>query len=225
MNAAILACSSLAEFIKAVQAEQNTKFPVYYLDKNYHRSPKLMREQIVNALREIPEEYDTILVAMGFCGGSWENVQADRRIVVPRIDDCYSLLLTTDNNYKADRKEPGHIYVKGSDPQQDSIRRIFKKYTKKMKQEDAELIYNAWKDSYDSFDIIDTGVHDCHSEQYIKEVKADAAWLQAETKYVRGTTLLLEKLITMKWDRQFAVIEPGQIIGRKYYFDSGPSWC
>ena len=53
MNAAILACSSLAEFIKAVQAEQNTKFPVYYLDKNYHRSPKLMREQIVNALREI----------------------------------------------------------------------------------------------------------------------------------------------------------------------------
>ena len=53
MSTVILACSSL-----------------------YHRDPKEMQEHILAALRKLPETTDTVLVAMGYCGGSWEGVEA-----------------------------------------------------------------------------------------------------------------------------------------------------
>ena len=36
-----------------------------------------MREHILVKISELPQEVDTVLVAMGFCGGSWQDVCCD----------------------------------------------------------------------------------------------------------------------------------------------------
>ncbi len=218
MKQMILACSSLTEFIEAAQEKMNTAHPVWYLDKKYHMSPKMMRKKVIAALEEIPEEYDTILVAMGYCGGSWEKIDTARRIVVPRIDDCISLLMTLDDEYHVNRKTPGHIYVKEENPREISIKNIYEHYTAKMEKETALQIMESWKRTYEGIDIIDTGLYDCYDESYLAEVKKDADWLEAEVKYVPGGTHLIEKLVSGRWDEQFAIIEPGEAVGRENYF-------
>lgn len=210
MNAMILACSSLTPFIKRAQTKCKTAYPVWYLDQSYHRDPKLMRQQIITALAEIPEAYDTLLVAMGYCGGSWANISLNRRVVLPRVDDCITLLLTTDDDVQIDRKKPGHLYIKEANPAKSSFKAIFDRYTADMSPEEANRIYASWKETYSGIKIIDTGLYDSYSAEYTQSVDEDAAWLDAKVTHVPGGTLLLEKLFSGQWDAQFAVIEAGQ---------------
>lgn len=93
MNTVILACSSLKDYVEEAQRKVSSDFPVVYLNRIYHRDPREMREHILTALNELPEPTETVLVAMGYCGGSWESVQSPCRLVIPKIDDCVSLLL------------------------------------------------------------------------------------------------------------------------------------
>ena len=72
----ILGCSSLKEYIDEAQRKVNTNYPVFYLNRLYHRDPNEMREHIINTLTTMDKDVDTILVAMGHCGGSWDGVKA-----------------------------------------------------------------------------------------------------------------------------------------------------
>ena len=66
----ILTCSSLAEYVKQAQENMGTAWPVVQLDKRYHVEPKDMRERVLEAIEDLSRDHDTILVSMGFCGGS-----------------------------------------------------------------------------------------------------------------------------------------------------------
>lgn len=70
MNAVLLACSSLTKDVTAAQKKMHTSHPVIWLDRKYHANPKEMRRQIQETLSALDPAVDTVLVAMGFCGGS-----------------------------------------------------------------------------------------------------------------------------------------------------------
>ena len=76
MSAIILACSSLKDYVEEAQRKVSSNFPVIYLNRVYHRDPVEMQEHILTALQKLPETTDTVLVAMGYCGGSWEGVES-----------------------------------------------------------------------------------------------------------------------------------------------------
>ena len=121
----ILACSSLTEYVEAAQASVGTKMRVRYLNRIYHRDPAEMQEHIKAELERMPEGIDTVLVCMGFCGGSWNQVQSRYRLVIPRVDDCVSLLLQTKDDPVSNLKTPGHLYVRAMDPSTESFKAIF----------------------------------------------------------------------------------------------------
>ena len=84
-NTVILACSSLTEYVEEAQRRCGTDLPVIYMNRLYHRDPKEMQTHILDALAEkLPAGTQTVLVTMGFCGGSWEGVSAPCRLVLPR---------------------------------------------------------------------------------------------------------------------------------------------
>jgi len=107
----ILACSSFQNYISAAQQKMDTHHPVVWLDEKLHRHPKLMRQAILDALVRMPEMVETVLVCMGFWGGSWANNPARQRIVIPRADDCVSILLHTSDRRGFNLKETGHLYL------------------------------------------------------------------------------------------------------------------
>ncbi len=211
MNAVILSCSSLTDYVNAAQEKLNTNYPVIYLDRSFHRDPRLMRGEIIKALGSIDENIDTVLVSMGYCGGSWEDVKCDKRIVLPRVDDCCTLLLTTDDNKVSDRKSVGHYYIKEKQPESVLLSTIFKAYTKDMDEAKRESIYKYWSGLYKDIDVIDTGLNDCRSESYRSIVEKDRKFFGSNINYVKGSNIILEKLISGKWDEQFIVIESGTV--------------
>ena len=210
MNTVILACSSLKDYVEEAQRKVSSDFPVVYLNRIYHRDPREMREHILTALNELPEPTETVLVAMGYCGGSWESVQSPCRLVIPKIDDCVSLLLQMGDLPISNLKKPGHLYVREKDPGRECFYAIFERLTENLDAETKERYHNDWKQLYSEIDIMDTGLNDCRRAEYREKVQKDADWLDAELSYVRGGTHLLEKLFAGKWDEQFLVLQKGE---------------
>ena len=205
----ILACSSLMDYVNAAQKKVGTELPVLYMNRVYHRDPKEMRRHILAQLAALPVGADTVLVAMGFCGGSWADIEAPCRIVMPKIDDCVSLLLQCGDTPVSDLKKPGHLYVREKDPHRESFHAIFDRLTQDVDAETKKRYHEDWKRFYSNIDIMDTGLNRCREAAYRTIVQEDADWLDAELSYVSAGTHLLEKLFSGQWDGQFLVVEKG----------------
>lgn len=210
----ILACSSLMDYVNAAQKKMNTNYPVTWLNRSYHADPKKMRQHIIDQVTAIPEDIDTVLVAMGYCGGSWENQVFGKRIVMARVDECVSLLLHVDDTYHADLKEPGHLYMKDKDPYSFSLERSFESFTRGWTDEEKARARKAWADAYTHVDIVDTGLYECHSQEYLNEAQKNADWIGGNVQFRQGSNRLIEKLVSGQWDEQFFVAEAGEMIGR-----------
>lgn len=208
----ILACSSLLLHVEAAQAKMHTQFPVIKLDRRFHAEPKQMRNHILKVLNSLPESCETVLVAMGYCGGSWNNIALSKRVVIPKVDDCITLLLHTDDTPHINLKEAGHMYFRDCDIGPYSVEGIKEELCRTYGMEFGTSIFGSWFQNYTNADIIDTGVYDCYSEEYAVEAQKNADLIRCSLGYVEGSNHILEKLISGQWDAQFVVFEPGQEI-------------
>lgn len=177
-----------------------------------------MKQALVDTINALPPEVDTVLVAMGFCGGAWSEVTVDRRVVIPRVDDCVSLLLHTDDTLQPNRKEPGHLYLVEKDPRDFSVEKMLQGNMIEYRGLSREALFQMLFGSYRNLDIVDTGLTDCYSEEYVMEAQKNADQLNAALGYVTGSNYLLEKLVSGRWDEQFIVAKPEEVIRHGSFF-------
>lgn len=221
MKTVILTCSSLESYVKRAQEKMHTAYPVIVIDRIYHVEPEKMKTVISHELEKIKMKPETILVAMGFCGGVWDQVKAQVKTVIPRVDDCVSLLLTTDDQYIPNRKENGHLYLYEDDPEKFSALSLLKDYQKasdEFRGFDEDTLFHMWFDQYYFLDIIDTGYNTCYEEAYAEQAQKNADMIHAVLDYVQGSNRILEKLVSGEWDEQFLVAEPGHLIRHGDFF-------
>lgn len=219
MNAVILSCSTLSDYVRAAQQTCQTDFPVIFLDRNFHVEPSRMREHILQTIRDLPEEINTVLVAMGFCGGSWQDVTCPKKLIIPRVDDCVSLVMTTTESVNPCTKQVGHMYVFGGESGGFSIGGIYESLVREHGPEMAQSIFDMLFDHYRNVDMIDTGIYDCYDPDFVETVQADADRIHADLDYIPGSNLLLEKLVSGRWDNQFFIVEPGKRITQGDFFN------
>lgn len=217
MKPCVLSCTSLLSFVEAAQASQGTAYPVFTVDRQLHVEPEQMRDAVLKAIDALPEEYDTVLVAMGFCGGVWHETMFDRTVVIPRVDDCISLLLHTDDQFHPNLKQDGHLYLFENDPKDFSALTLMhntNSFTQDLdlKNLSRDFLFEMWFHNYRYMDIIDTGLNDCYTEEYAAAAQEQADQIKAELDYVPGSILLLEKLLSGRWDEQFILAPPGKRI-------------
>ena len=218
MNAVILACSSMARQVAAAQRKMGTNYPVRCVDRRYHAEPKEMRLKLIEALGGLAGEFDTVLVAMGFCGGSWESVYAPLRVVAPRADDCITILLNTDGAPHENLKEPGHIYIRGTDTGRYSLEGLRESVCERYGREQGLALFDKWFASYTHADIIDTGTYDSRAEDFLAEARRGAEITRCELRHVPGGNVVLEKLVSGDWDDLFVVAEAGETLTREMFF-------
>ena len=75
----ILTCSSLERYVKRAQEKMHTNYPIIVIDRIYHVEPATMKTVIWQELEKRKRKPDTILAAMGFCGGVCDQVRAQVR--------------------------------------------------------------------------------------------------------------------------------------------------
>lgn len=219
MNPMILSCRTLTEYVQQAQITCGTAFPVVELDRQYHVEPAKMREHILETLQQLPDEIDTVLVAMGFCGGAWQDVSCARTLVIPRIADCVALALTTSEQYAPDLKELGHMYIFGDGDTGFSVHAVYDSLCQEHDKEMADIIFDMYFEHYYHLDIIDNGLYDCYNPDYVAQAQKEADRIHAQLDFVSGSNLLLEKLVSGKWDHQFLVVAPGVKITQGNFFD------
>lgn len=215
----ILSCATLLNFVDHAQRACGTDYPVVELDRQYHVEPSLMRTHILKTLSELPDETDTVLVAMGFCGGSWQDVACSRTLVIPRVTDCVALTLTTPQQYAPDLKQPGHMYLFGEGRNGFSISDIYNDLLAKHDRAEADAIFDGYFEHYHHLDIVDNGLYDCYDPDYVEQAQLDADRIHAELDFVPGSNILLEKLVSGNCDRQFLVVPPGIAVTQALFFD------
>lgn len=221
MSMVIFCCETLAAHVRAAQETCRTDYPVVWLDRMLHEDPAHMRDHILEKLAALPQEVDTVLVAMGFCGGAWQDVCCDRRLVIPRVDDCVTIAMTCTDVFNSCTKKAGHMYQFGNNEWDFSIGAIYDQLFQKHDPEVAEMAFEMYFEHYHHLDVIDTGLYDCYEEAFVARVQADADRIEAELAFVPGGNLLLEKLISGQWDHQFFVVLPGTRITQGTFFDGG----
>ncbi len=215
----IFACSALEVYVLAAQKKEGTHYPVVFLDKENHVEPKQMKQCILAAERELPQTVENVLVAMGFCGGALDSVSFSRRFVIPRVDDCVSLMLQTDQEYNPNPKETGHLYMMEQNPEDFSFEKMFQDNKMEYEGVSQEMLFHMYFDSYTNLDIVDTGLNDCYSEEYAQKAQENADLIHAALDYVQGSNRMLEKLVGGRWDKQFLVAEPGRLIRHGDFFE------
>lgn len=212
MNTVVIACSSLAKEISQAQKKLNTTYPVYYLDRKYHVNPSEMRQEIIKIFNKLDTEIDTVLVVMGFCGGSWENIKTDKRIIIPHVDDCISLLLHNDNNPKINLKEDGHFYYRELNNKSNSLETMKENLCKKLGEKEGEELFKKWFSNIKNLDIIDTGTYDSYDKNHLEQVYKDSELINAQVRHVKGSNIIIEKLFSKKWDEQFLILEKEKVL-------------
>lgn len=219
-NTVILACTSMLVHLQAAQKKAGTDFQVTELDRRLHEDPAKMRQRIIETMKMLPDSTENILVSMGLCGGSWDRVDVNRRVVIPKVDDCITLLLHTDDAPHLNLKKSGHMYFLDCDDNEYSLLAMKERLCEKYGTKSGDALFNSWFASYTNADIIDTGVYDCHSEDYMAEARKNADLIGCRLEHVRGSNRILEKLVSGRWDEQFLVIEPGNTVKTQDFLEN-----
>lgn len=208
----ILSCESLRLHLKEAQRKMKTDYPVVEIDSALHAVPKKMRKSVFSAMENLPEEVDMVLIAMGHCGGALADYPFPRRAVIPKVDDCITLLLHTDDTWYPNLKETGCMYLTDQIDGNFSIRRIRESLIERYGEKRGIGIFREWFKAYHSVKIIDTGVYDAYAPDYLKKARADAHTFNGELTHVPGSNLILEKLVSGNWGHQFICVEKGQVL-------------
>lgn len=208
----IFSCTSLLYQLQCAQRKMGTDFPVIPLNRELHADPTAMRQLILEKLAALPASVTTVLVSMGFCGGSWKEIACDKTIVLAKVDDCITLLLHTDEQQHTNLKEQWHMYMRDSDDEAHSIIGIQRHLHERLGEEKGEKTFRSWFKVCEHIDVIDTGNYPCHANPFRKLAERNAALINAQLNYVPGSGIILEKLVSGRWDEQFIVLPPHTVV-------------
>lgn len=210
-NCVVISCSNLRRYVDAAQEAAGTHWPVIELDRALHSEPPKMREKLAEALSSLPPGA-TALIAMGFCGGSWEGVACPCRVVIPHVDDCITLVMHTEGRQGTDLKEPGHFYLANDTQMETSPEVLRSRLCEEYGTQAADLIMEEWFRNYVSLDVVDTGLNDCHSDEYVAMADRNAALIGTPWQYVPGSNCLLEALFRGERGPGIRVYERGRTV-------------
>lgn len=155
------------------------------------------------------EGIDRVLMAFTTCGSTMVGLRTGNfELVIPRVDDCLSLLMGSMEYRKAALKGGFGIFVtegwmnheKSAEAELDRIQRTYP-------PERAERVIRAMYGNFDSLNVIDTGSFDVNA--LLPRTRKLAQQLNLTHRIVQGTTAYLEQLLQGPYDpARFIVIPP-----------------
>jgi hypothetical protein len=106
----ILACRVLQSIMEPYLHDANV--PATFMEYGFHRAPQLMTPALQEELDQITEP-SVVIVGYGLCGNGLAGLKAGpHTLIVPRADDCITLLLGSYESYiKEFTAEPGTYYL------------------------------------------------------------------------------------------------------------------
>ena len=212
MDNLVIGCRTLENELCRAMDECGCTYDVKWVESGLHNSPK----KLTAALQDIidsSQSYPFALMALGYCGNSLSGLKTgDLTLIIPRVDDCISLLLGSHQNRAAMIKNGGVYFM--TEGWLRGERNIWNEYEYTVKKYGEELgkeIFDELLAHYNTLALLDTG---CFELPIVaEEMKVIADTLGLEYKVMPATIEYLKKLLTGPWDDEsFLTIPPQSVI-------------
>jgi hypothetical protein len=213
---ALVVCDALEIEVNAAQKKAGTEYEVILIDSRLHIKPELLKAEIEKSLAELKKKnVELVLLALGLCGNCLHELKTPIKLVVPKVDDCCTMFLHTDEIGYLNLKETGHMYMtKGMlklignvDP---NLGMTYEKMIEKFGEKKTKRIYQIMYKGYTSFDMIDTGIYPLSEIEEESKIHADRAECSLNT--VEGSNIVLENLLCGNWDKQCLIFDANETI-------------
>jgi len=203
-----LACRTIEDELNAVYNTLPAPFPIVWVESGLHNFPAQLKERLQQEIDKI-HDAENILLLFGFCGNSIEGlVSAQARLVVPKVEDCISLLLGGNQTRLAlSRETPAFYLTDGWLRYEKNIYWEYEQCLKKYGETKSLRIFHAMFNHYSNLNYIDTGSYDV--ESVMDRTAEWAAKLNLKQGIVPGTLKLITKAFLEEWDDDFLIAPPG----------------
>ncbi len=203
----ILCCNTLEDELGLLLRELGLDHQVVWVEAGMHNQPDKLRDHLNGALREIKAR--RVLMAMGQCGGACAGLLAgDYELVIPRADDCLSVLMGSMEKRKAaGRTTPTYFLTAGWLRHTESLINAFARDSERLGPEKARRAYRIMLKHYRRFGFIDTGAYDLNLEK--EKIAPLAEILGMDLERLEGDPGWLKRLLTGPWPpSEFITIAP-----------------
>ena len=101
MRTVIIACRTIENELLAAMERSHCPHEIRWLESGMHNQPRKLREKLQSSLDSC-DEFHTVLLCMSLCGNAVAGLKThDFQLVIPRCDDCISLMLGSSARRKA----------------------------------------------------------------------------------------------------------------------------
>lgn len=182
----IIACATLKQELNMLMEAHGCADPIVWLEAGEHNRSQKRREAIEAAL-ETCSQYDTVVLAMSFCGNILTGINSrEHTLLLPCFDDCIGLLLDSP-------RQPDTYYLTdGWLMGQQNILAEYEMTLSKYGPQKTCRIFSAMFRGYRALAWVDTG---CTSPEDKNCARNAAAVLGLDFIVVPGTLSRLERLL------------------------------
>jgi hypothetical protein len=207
----ILACQTLKDELQLTIEQTGVNYPVVYIESGLHNHPDSLRRRIQEELDKV-DNVDAVVMVFGYCGNSLMGIKSSRfKIVIPRVDDCISLLLGSAKRRKEISEKMGTYFLtKGWLDGESNLLIEYERCLARYGEIRTLRVMKTMLGHYRRFMVIDTGAYQV--ESIIPRTEKFAELLDMQHEIAPGSLRLLRKLLLREWDEEFIVLQPDQEI-------------
>lgn len=223
MRTKILCCRTLEPEVRLAMEQCACPWELKVLQQNNHDVPGKLRQNIQKELDAITDA-DRVLLAFTVCGGATVGLRTgDFEMVIPRVDDCLSLLMGSMERRRAATEGGFGLFVtEGWMNHENNTEAELQRIRQKYPPERAKKVIEAMYGNFDSLNVIDTGAYD--PEEILPRTRELARQLGLKHRVVEGTTSYLQRLLQGPYEEpHFAVIAPHTTVTEEAMLLSTPA--
>lgn len=211
MSTIIVACHTIEDELNLAIRATGITYPVYWVDSQLHIKPEKLREHVQGILARM-SNVSTILLAFGSCGTGLVGIKSEAaRLILPKVEDCISLLLGSEERRRNHSRETASYYLtRGWMESEKSIADEYEYCVRKFGSERGARLARTMLKHYRCLTLIDTAAYDIGP--YRVRTEELAAKLALTPQIIKGSQRLFEKLLLGPWDEEFVIAKPGQEI-------------
>lgn len=205
----VVCCETLRLEMEAARARTGSALPCVWIESGLHNVPDRLRAALKKALGGLGAHTERVLLSMGFCGNAVVGLRTgDYELILPRADDCISILLGSHARRSAVCGEaPTYFLTRGW---LDGERNIWAEYQyacKKYGKRRADSLFRTVLAHYERLAVLDTGAYALSALE--PETREIADKLQLRHEVLRCDLRYLEALLCGPWpEERFVRVPP-----------------
>lgn len=210
MSTLIITCQTIKREVNLAISQTGVDYPVLFVDSGLHNYPDKLHKAIQDQIDKI-DNVDTILMAFGYCGNGLLGIKSlTARLVIPRADDCITLMLGSHETRKKIQKEAGTYFLtKGWLDYERNIITEYNGCVARYGQERALRVMKTMLCHYRRLMVIDTKAYEL--DEVLNTTKSFAETIGMRHEQYVGSMRFIQKLMTGPWNtEEFIILEPGQ---------------